>query len=174
LTPVSALLFPLLSSDGREAFWIGKKEVCCMRGKASRCWSDKAVLGPVVRFVVSAAAGALIGAWLWESLGPVLGGVIAGNAWFVVRAFLWTGRRGSLDAALWTGVWGIGWMMLAVGVHHLLHLGLGDPADEALHQQVFFVFVVGGLTAVVGSILVGLVGQMRRESRKRRVRERRQ
>jgi hypothetical protein len=61
-----------------------------------------------------------------------------------------------------------------VGVHHLLHLGLGDPADEALHQQVFFVFVVGGLTAVVGSILVGLVGQMRRESRKRRVRERRQ
>jgi uncharacterized membrane protein (UPF0136 family) len=59
-----------------------------------------------VRFVVSAAAGALIGAWLWESLGPVLGGVIAGNAWFVVRALLWTGRRGSLDAALWTGALG--------------------------------------------------------------------
>jgi hypothetical protein len=99
--------------------------------------------------------------------------VTAGNAWFVVRTFLWTGRRGSLDAALWTGVWGIGWMMLAAGVHHLLHLGPEDPPDEALHQRVLFVFVVGGLADVAGSMLVGLVGQMRREARERRVRERR-
>jgi hypothetical protein len=144
-----------------------------MLSQAFRGGLDSAVLGPAARFVLSTVAGILIGAWLWENVGPVLGGVTAGNAWFVARALLWTVRRGSLDAALWPGVWGIGWMMLAVGVHHLLHLGPETPPDEALHQRVLFVFVVGSVAAVTGSMLVGFIGQMRREARKRRVRERR-
>jgi hypothetical protein len=57
-------------------------------------------------------------------------------------------------------------MMVAVLVHHLLHLSFGSPPDEALHQGVLLLSVVGGLATVMGSILVALIGQMRRAARK--------
>jgi drug/metabolite transporter (DMT)-like permease len=100
-------------------------------------------------------AGALASAWWWNDVAAVLGGVIGAAIWFVLRALLWTGRQGRLDAALWTIVWAIAWVMLAVVVHHLLHLWRWQgQGDESLHEQVLLTFVAGSTAAVVGSVIL--------------------